>query len=1268
MLRLVSFVSVYLPNCNGEENDMKLVIDLQGAQTESRYRGIGRQARSLATAIIEHASAHDVYLLFNGALKSGLDESIQEFRRLLPRSQIKIFQIPSGVRELEARNMWRMRVAELAREAYLADMRADIVHLSSLFEGVHDDAVTSIGLMQAPHLTSVTFFDLIPLYDPDLYLGADFMRHFFYRRAQSLKRADLLLAISESARREAMEMLHIPGERIDVALLAAGSTFRKVDLSAAQEAALRSKYKLPKSFILYVGAIEARKNISLMIEAFAKLPAELQQATALVFGGGLHEPERLQLRMTAVRFDVDLAKIVFTGYIQEEDLAPLYGICDLFIFPSIHEGFGLPPLEAMACGAPVFAARNSSLPEVMGRDDLMFGTYDADELAKKMQRILTDPEYARSVREWGVEQAARFSWSTTGSQALQSLEKLYEKNQHKSRTSIEFKRKPRLAFFSPLPSDRSGIADYSAELLRELGRFYDMECIVHHSAVSDPWILSNFIIRDVEFFKKHANGYDRILYSVGNSEFHVHMFDLLQEFPGVVILHDFFLSGVFDWMGNVHQRPPEDFLRQLYLTHGLPAIEYVFKEGREAAVTRYPANHVVFEYAHGIVVHSQWAMSRAQDIYGSAISEKMIRLPLLRAVLPRPDRRAARRRLGIPPNAFVVCSFGFVADTKLSDRLFAAWAASEAGRYPGAYLIFVGENIGGTWCDSLARSMEALAGKVNAEITGYVDTKVYNDYLVAADLAVQLRTNSRGETSRAVLDCMAACIPVIVNSHGTTAEIAEGVVMKLPDTFSDQQLVNAIDKLFKNREAREKLGVRGRDELAARHHPAIVGEQIYEAVERFSRFSSGGNQCRLLEGLREVHAPVYPDDLDYSLISEAIARNTPRVGLRRILYDVTLLAESDAHTGIERVVRSVFAQIIQEPPERYRVEPVRIDGTQLRFARDCVARKLGIPANVLPDSLVDVDSGDIYVAFEWAADRLPQVADWLQDFRRRGGRVVICIYDLLPLQIPHRFPAHIAGVAQRWFETTLRVADQLLCISRCVADDVVKYGNALSSRRNGPIHVDYFHLSHDIKSSLPTRGLPSHAPRLLTELKRRKTFLMVGTVEPRKGHLQTIQAFQYLWAQGVDANLVVVGKKGWSVDDVDRMISKNAQRDKKLFWLRNISDEFLELIYANATALIAASEAEGFGLPLVEAAAHKLPLIVRDIPVFHEVAGQHAFYFKGMTPEEMGEEIKKWLSLARAGNAPDSSKVTMSSWRESVNQFFCAVSSDTHYGIINPGS
>ncbi len=1246
---------------------MKLVMDLQGAQTESRSRGIGRQTRALTHAVLTHAAAHDVVLLLNGSLREGLEPVYQEFLAVLPRSSIKVFDTPGEVAERDPANAWRMRAAEVAREAFLAGLKPDVVHVSSLFEGINDNAVTSIGLLAAPYATSATLFDLIPLYDPATYLGNDATRRFYYRRAQSLKRADLLLAISESARREAIEMLHVPPERIDVALLAADAKFTVTPRTAAETAALRARYGIAGRFVLYLGAIEARKNVGLIIAAFGRLPSRLQQEVALVFGGRLQPPERTHLIAAAARAGVDPRRLVFPGYVDDRDLPAIYGLCDLFVFPSMHEGFGLPVLEAMACGAPVLAARNSSLPEVVGRDDLLFDTHDADELAAKMARILTDPPHAESVRQWGVTRAADFSWDKAGNQALGALERLHERHRTRAAGTPVLQRRKRLAFFSPLPSDRSGVADYSSDLLKELGCHYDVECILDATLLSDPWVRANFVCRDVAFFRRHAASYDRIVYCVGNSHFHTYMFGFIERYPGVVILHDFFLSGVLNWLGNTGQQPQEEFLRELYLTHGLPALDYAARFGRDAAARQFAANRLAFGPSLGVVVHSRWAMEQAAALYGPAITAKMRQLPLLRGIVPSARRAVVRERLGLRPGQLLVCSFGFVAHTKLGDKLLDAWAASMAGQAPGARLVFVGEAELSAWGEGLRTAIRAMGERVSVTVTGFVDPAVYDDYLVAADLAVQLRTNSRGETSRAVLDCMAAGVPVILNVHGTAAELPDETVLKLADLVSVPELATAIDGLSGDADGRQALGARGLDWVRRAHHPAAVGQAVCDAVETFHSEGDGARQCTALHAMQELYATTFPTEQDFDQVVGLLARDLPRVGLRRILFDVTQLAEGDRHTGIERVVRSILARLVAVPPDGYRVEPVRIDGGGVRFARQFVARRFGIPANVLPDDAVDHDAGDVYLMLEWAADRLPHVEPWLQAFRQAGGRVVIGINDLLPLTMPHRFPPFIGPVAERWFQSVMKVADQLVCISRVVADDVLHFGAAFADGRNGPIAVDYYHCAYDIEQSIPTTGVPAEAAMVLGELARCKAFLMVGTVEPRKGHHQAVAAFRQLWASQRDVALVIVGKRGWMVDQVDALISTCPELDRRLFWLSDISDEYLDLLYRSSDALVAASEAEGFGLPLVEAAARRLPVIARDIPVFREVAGEHAFYFNGASPAALAEAVEAWIALDTDGLAPQSSGMRLLTWQQSADQLIAAVSGQSPYGTIAAG-
>ena len=195
----------------------------------------------------------------------------------------------------------------------------------------------------------------------------------------------------------------------------------------------------------------------------------------------------------------------------------------------------------------------------------------------------------------------------------------------------------------------------------------------------------------------------------------------------------------------------------------------------------------------------------------------------------------------------------------------------------------------------------------------------------------------------------------------------------------------------------------------------------------------------------------------------------------------------------------------------------------------------------------------------------------------------------------------------------------------------------------------------DIASSMPSAGFPKDAQKVLAQLKARPSFLMVSTIEPRKGHAQTIAAFESMWAEGLDANLVIVGKRGWLVDALISKIEQHTALNVRLFWLEGISDEYLEKVYAASTCLIAASEGEGFGLPLIEAAQHHLPMIARDIPVFREVAGDHAFYFEGLTPPSLANALREWLGLFKLGEHPQSVNMPWLTWEQSADQLKQAV-------------
>ena len=145
-------------------------------------------------------------------------------------------------------------------------------------------------------------------------------------------------------------------------------------------------------------------------------------------------------------------------------------------------------------------------------------------------------------------------------------------------------------------------------------------------------------------------------------------------------------------------------------------------------------------------------------------------------------------------------------------------------------------------------------------------------------------------------------------------------------------------------------------------------------------------------------------------------------------------------------------------------------------------------------------------------------------------------------------------------------------------------------------------------------------------------------------------AFDVLWNQNIDVSLVIVGTKGWMVEELAERLNNHAELGKRLLWLNGISDEYLESIYKASACLVSASEGEGFGLPLIEAAKQGIPILARDLPVFREVAGDHAFYFQGLLDEDLASAIQTWIKLHLAKQVPDSKQIPILTWAQSAQQ------------------
>jgi glycosyltransferase involved in cell wall biosynthesis len=803
--------------------------------------------------MVRNRGNHVIFIALNGLFPETIEPIRAAFYGLIPQENIRVWHAPGPVRLREAENTCRHKVAERIREAFLASLQPDVIHISSLFEGEVDDGVTSIGVLGYDIPTVVTLFDLIPLVNPETYLDpAPHYKKHYLETIEYMKKASSWLAISRFTAKEAVKTLKPESTTVINISAACDPVFQKMEISELEKVDLFNTLGIKKPFVMYTGGSDERKNLDRLFRSYAAMPATIRESHQIVIVGKVDTSY-----LTAIAQSAGLAdnELVFTGYVSDDDLAKLYNLCTIFIFPSWYEGFGLPALEAMSCGAAVIASNTSSLPEVLELENAMFDPLSEKEMTDKLVAFLSDDKLRSNVSQHAIEQVKKFSW------------------------------------------------DNSAQ----------------------------FAISEIE--------------SIGQKTFR-----------------------------NT----------------------------------------------------------------------------------PQPDH-------------------------------------------------------------------DALLSKLIASISA----------------------------------------------------------------------IESIDQ-----------------------HP----EELVS-------------------------------------IAHSISLSIPENKQKQLFVDISELAQRDSKTGVQRVTRSILKELLDNPPAGYTVAPVyaTINDVSYRYARQFTAHFKGV-APCGDDDLITYQSGDIFLGVDLQHHTTRVLAAFLTQIRRQGVMVHFVVYDLLPIHFPYFWPSeHSVHVVHEEWLSVIAQFDGAICISRAVADELSNWLKSKRQERLRPFKISSFHLGADVENSVPSFGLPEDADSVLKLLRSRPTFLMVGTIEPRKCHEQVLSAFDQLWSENEDINLVIVGKTGWLVDKLTSKIQQHEELDRRLFWLEGVSDEYLDKIYAASTCLIAASQGEGFGLPLIEAAQHSLPIIAREIPVFKEVAEDNAYYFSGDNANKLAQDISRWLTLYRSDMHPRSDNMNWLTWKESTAQLVSAL-------------
>lgn len=849
---------------------MRLLVDLQGAQGSSRRAGLGRYTLELLRAMLRHPRGHDVAVLLNTALADSAAELGAEFRRALGRANVALWQAPPGSAAGTAPRAPLRRAAALLRAEAALAAKPDVLHVTSVFEGWDRDAVAVWPDEWTRPAMAATHYDLIPLSLRPLYLDglwrAAGLVPFYEDGVRELAEFDRLLCISEATRAEALRFLPLRPDQLPVIGGGVSPGFAPPE---APDPALPARTGAPPGCVLFLGAGDLRKNEGALIQAFAALPEGLRRAHPLCIG----HTSRAHLQAQFDAAGLGPHEAIALPFVADDDLPGLYASCALLVFPSLAEGFGLPLLEAMACGAPVLAARAGALPEILTRDDALFDPADIPALTALLRRWLEDPDARAELAAHGRRRAREFSWEGVASRAWDALEGISPR---------PARRKPRLAFVSPLPPAPSGIADYAAELAPALAAHYAVTLVSPAPpegalAARFPWIAQ-------ERFPDAAPRFSRVLVQMGNNLLHADALRrLLPRLPAVVTLHDARLADLWNNLNDPASRAAEDGIHALF--------------GAPDATGAGP----VLEAARRVIVHSGHAKALLEHAHGLPAIGHVSVIPHLRAPAPLPPRAEARAALGVAPGEFLVCSFGLVTRRKLPGVAAAAVAGMD-----GARLVFVGE---------------ALPGQAppRAHVTGRVDQAAYRQWLAAADAAVQLREGSTGETSGAVLDVLMAGVPLVTNRHGALAELPEGAAKLLDDPPGPEGVRDALRAIRRD----PAVGRAGRDWARWALDPAQVA-RAYEAV--------------IEDGFRDDPAAPFhglqltPDEAAALApafwLGEDRARLPPRQP--RLWLDATLAPEGEVLEVLRRGC----------PP--FRAEPVRMEDGRPLHALSWAFARLGL--------------------------------------------------------------------------------------------------------------------------------------------------------------------------------------------------------------------------------------------------------------------------------------------------------------------------------------
>lgn len=729
---------------------MNIAFDMTFSQNISNQRGIGRYAKSLLAHLIEQDEDNSFFYFYPDLTGS-----------------------PENLRE--------------QLQAFIRQNEIELFHILSPFEW------TNYAMMNKEWYgktkVAVTLFDIIPLLYDHIYLTDPHYHKFYLTILDFVKSCDLILAISETTKRDAITHAAMDEKKIHVIMGGMDDQFTVIpDWNQAE---LNSRYGIKKPYVMCTSGMDFRKNTTRLIEGFAKANQALHFSYQLVLCCNVSPSDILNLREIAQRSGV-ADDLVITGYVPDSDLVKLYNGATLFAFPSLYEGFGLPVLEAMACGVPVLTSNNSSLAEISGEAAYLVNSHNADEIAAGIYTMLSNSDLQTHYRKKGFQQTDKFQWSTVAEKVLDGYRQVLRK---------------RIAIFSPVPPVHSGISTYMTTLLPALTRDYDCDLYIDdgYTPVLSPDI-SKLKVYGHRLFPERADAYDAVIYQLGNSHYHVYMVAYLRKYSGIVVMHDVNLHGMsLVWtLGNNDLAAYYQVLGE-NLQNGADTVLNDILNGKIVNPFEQQINKYYVNGAKAVVVHNRYAHDA---LVKEGVSNVVLaRLPVS---MPTPPARRNGKR-------FVFASFGYFSPHKHLDAAIRGIKKLVEQECRNVQYHIVGACEPG-YLETLNALVQSLQLEAYVTFFGHLSEEEYHKHLSHADVAINLRYPTCGESSSSLLDALSYGIPTIVSDIGSFSEFPDAVVLKVPANAIDENLLfTSMLTLYQDQDLRARMSQQAKHYVSQYH-------------------------------------------------------------------------------------------------------------------------------------------------------------------------------------------------------------------------------------------------------------------------------------------------------------------------------------------------------------------------------------------------------------------------------------------------------------------